>query len=202
MKNLFATCFILFLLTGFSQAQELENHYIATETHDTIVSTNWVTIDKSETLLLSFRMTKHNSQYALELKYNFGKGPVFSVRKGDSVMIKFISGWGFSVFAGDSVVSKVGLSSYPGSLNGAVTEGVHVLYPLTIGEIAAFKSEAVEKMRLYTSRGFDNCIFPKYKRADLSAAAVAVSQIVTDWQIVKYKEDYHPDTKGQKEDKW
>jgi len=197
--------FLLFLiLTITSQAQNVTGSYIATETNDTVVSTEWITIDKSETILFSFRMVKHNSQYALELKYNFGAGPVFSVAKGDSVMIKLLSGWTFSIHAKDSIVSKIGLAAHSGSVHGTVTQGVYVVYPLTIGELIALGSEGIEKVRLYTSRGFDNFIFPKSSQNDIEKASVNIAIPVTNWKRVKYMENYHPVTEipKQKDDKW
>ena len=134
MKTIFATLVILTIVV-LSQAQEIKDCYILTITNDTILSTDWVNLEKSETLLLSFRMVKHNSEYSMELKYNFGKGDVFSVAKGDSVMIKFDSGYSFSIYANDNVISKIGGASYPGSMKGAITQGVCVIYPLTLGHI-------------------------------------------------------------------
>jgi hypothetical protein len=93
--------------------QNLHEHYIATKTHDTVISTSWEILDRTEVFLLSFRMLKHNSQYYLELRYHFGEGPAFSVNKGDSVRVKFLSGWGFSVFANDTVNSQVGMAAFP-----------------------------------------------------------------------------------------
>ena len=203
MKSLLTTILLLFI-SVILQAQKLDGHYIATVTRDTIVTTKWNTLDKSENILLSFRMVKHNSQFALELKFNFGDGPVFSVTKGDSVMIKFISGWGFSLYAKESVVSKVGLSSYSGSMSGAVTQGIYVIYPLTIGQLASFKSETIQKIRLYTSRGFDNFIFPESKYTCFPNAAINVSQHISDWIYIDHTEYYKPNNPvdAQKDDKW
>lgn len=203
MKNILAF-FALVIFSSFSQAQKLGDHYIAIKTNDTIVTTKWTKVEKSEAFLLSFRFSKHNSQYALDLKFNFGDGPGFSVKKGDSVMIKFKSGWGFSLFAKDSVKSKVGMSSYPGSLTGLVTQGLFVTYPMTLGQVIALKTDQIEKMRIYTSRGFDNYIFLKYDYEFFVNAAVAITTPVPEWIYVDNMEENRPSDlmEGQKDEKW
>ncbi len=208
IKHLVMKCILLLLImvtfTNFSQAQKLDDHYIAIKTNDTIVTTKWMKVEKSEAFLLSFRFSKHNSQYSLELKFNFGDGPVFSVKKGDSVMIKFKSGWGFSLFATDSVKSKVGMSAYPGSLTGLVTQGLYVIYPMTLGQVIALKTDQIEKMRIYTSRGFDNYIFLKYDYEFFVNAAVSITTPVPEWIYVDYMVKNKPSDlmEGQKEEKW
>jgi len=200
MKTSLLTFFSIFLLTLSLSAQQLDDHYIVTNTHDTTVTTLWQNVIHTETLLLSIRFAKHNSDYALELKFNFGKGPEFIVPKGDSIMIKFVSGWGFSKYAKDSIISGRGLSAIPGSLAGAVTEGAYVSYPLTFGEVAALAAESVEKIRIYSSRGFDNCLIQKLDRWGISQAALTVSQPIKEWVKLKYKPD--ESLKIQKDSAW
>jgi hypothetical protein len=202
MKTIYIAMFMIIAL--FAKSQKIDEHYIATKTHDTIVTTKWTKVEKSDAFLLSFRLAKHNSQYAIELKFNFGDGPAFSVKKHDSVMIKFKSGWGFSLFSKDSVKSKIGMSSYPGSLTGLVTQGLYVIYPMTLGQVIALKTDQIEKMRIYSSRGFDNYIFLKYDYEYFMKSAIAITTPIAEWILVDYMKEDKPDDimEGQKDEKW
>lgn len=196
---------IIFLCTSVAIGQDIKECYITMDTHDTLVATDWVKTKPSESLLVSFRMSKRNSIYYLELKYHFGKGSQFSITKGDSVKIKFKSGWGYTVFSSDSVVSKIGLAKIPGSTSGTITQGIYALYPLTIGEIAAMQFENIEKMRIYTSRGFDNFICPEWYQKFLKNAAVNILKPVSEYKLVQHGSDYKevPESmEKQKEESW
>ena len=200
MKHLVILMLLLFNLS--LQGQDLKDHYIVTSTHDTFVSTFWQTLENSKTMLLAFRFAKHNSEYSLEFKYHFG-GDNFKVEKGDSVMIKFMSGWTLTIYAKDGVESKKGLASYEGTFDGTVTPGVHVVYPITFGMLAALTTNNIEKVRIYSSRGFDNCIFPKSKRDVIAYKASVVSQRVTEWVTVKNGERQPgKEPKEQKDTSW
>ena len=178
--------FLILLPLIHLQGQALYEHYIATKTHDTVISTSWEILDRTEVFLLSFRMLKHNSQYFLELRYHFGEGPAFRVNKGDSLRVKFLSGWGFSVFAKDNVQSQVGMAAFPQSPWGVVTQGVYVQYPLTVGQMAAFKNEKVEKLWICTSRGFDTYVFKKDYRSEFGIACINLSAPFYEWKLVEY----------------
>jgi|GEM_PF-3162887 len=185
MKH-FLIIFLIVIPLIYLQGQKLCEHYIATKTNDTVISTTWEILDRTEVFLLAFRMVKHNSQYFLELRYHFGEGQAFNVCKGDSVMVKFASGWGFTMFAKDSVRSRVGMAAFPNSPWGAVTQGVYVKYPLTIGQMAAFKNEQVYKIWIYTSRGFDTYVLKKEYRSDFGTACINLSTHFDNWKYIDY----------------
>lgn len=196
---------LIILLSSLTmQSQKIDDHYIVKSTRDTIVTTKWTKVEKTDFFLLSFRLVRHNSSYALELKFNFGDGPVFKVNRGDSVMIKFKSGWGFSLHAKDTVKSKKALSSYPGSMTGLTVQGVYVVYPITLGEILSLRMEKIEKIRLYSSRGFDNYILKEGEPDLFVNAASSITNPIPLWDEmdqlkVEKKEEY---LEGQKDEEW
>lgn len=199
----FATTIIL-LTSLILQGQKIDDHYIVKSTRDTIVTTKWTKVEKTDFFLLSFRLTRHNSAYALELKFNFGDGPVFKVNKGDSIMIKFKSGWGFSLYAKDTVKSKKALSSYPGSMSGLTVQGVYVNYPMAIGQILSLRMEKIEKVRIYSSRGFDNYILKDGEPELFVNAATSITTPIVIWdeedQLKTEKKEEYMD--GQKDEEW
>jgi len=102
------TYILLFVFLSLSiKAQTIDECYINASNLDTVRTTSWFNLENEDTYLLSFRITRINSEFTLDLKYHFGADQRFTVLKGDSVWIKF-PGLTVTLFSLDSVYSKKG----------------------------------------------------------------------------------------------
>lgn len=182
MKPLYATILIL-LVSLAARSQKVDDCYINSKTGDTVYTTYWETLVQTETCLLNFRLVRINRTFSMELKFNFGDSPDFSIAKGDSVWIKFTDGMNLPFYSVDQVESQRGLSAFEGSFKGLTTQGIYARYPLTYFQIVIFQSQLVDKIRIYSSRGFDNVILPKSKRDVISDCATLISRRVEQYQI-------------------
>lgn len=198
MKNLLLS-FVFALITVLTFGQRFDEATINLDTHDTLISTHWKNLEKGDSILISFRFMKINSKYFLDLKFHFG-GVDFSVLKNDSVKIKLVSGFSFTLFANNTVKSANGLASYPGSFAGSVTPGVHVSYPLTIGEVLGLSDTKIDKIRIYSSKGSYTYILSESNRFHVMTLS---QQILLSTDYFEYTRNAEaPVTKKSEEDPW
>jgi len=196
------TQFLILVFIGFSMqaiCQKIDERYINTKTGDTVLSSLWNNVTYEDNGMFSFRMVHMNSDFYLELKFNFGKNPPFWVSKNDSVWVKFSDGLTIQLYSEDSVHSERGMAAIPDFLMGVTIQGVYVKYKLTFMQVMIFQSQPVQKMRVFYSRGFENIVFEKKQGNILSKCAELVSQRVDKYDIISVnpkdseKEKKHPD---------
>ncbi len=202
MKTLF-TILIFFSFAFVSFSQKIDDCYINTKTNDTLLSTLWHNAEYSDDYMLSFRIIRLNSAFILEMKYNFGKAPEFSIAKGDSVWIKFQDGLIISLYSKQAVKSQKGMASYPGTFKGMTTQGVYAKYPLSFIQIMMLQTQPVDKIRIFSSRGFDNIPFSRDDRNTMFTNAKLIAQRVEKYQVISVSPDQDkpmPDKK--KKDEW
>jgi hypothetical protein len=194
---------IFTISTCFSMAQKIDECYVNTKTGDTLVSTLWYNAEYSETSMLSFRLVHHNSDFFLELKYNFGKGPSFWITKNDSVWLKFTDGLTFTVYATDSVHSRRAMSASPGSFKGMTTQGIYAVYRLSFMQLMILQSQNVDKVRIFSSHGFDNIILSRADRKTMLQYAAMITQRVDKYQLISVASDQKKANDDEKkQDDW
>ena len=198
--------FLLLVLASsfmFANAQKIDECYINTKTGDTVLSTLWHNAEYSDASMLSFRFVRQNSKFRIELKYNFGKGPGFTVTKNDSIWVKFVEGWNITLFSQDSVSSQRGMASYPGSLKGVTTQGVYVFYDLSFIQVMTLQTQMVEKVRIFSSRGFDNILFSRDDRKALASQANVITNKIDQYPVISVSDEkIKAKAVEQKKDQW
>ncbi len=132
-------------------------------------------------------MLRKNSVYNLELSYHFGDGSPFSVSKGDSVWIKFLNGFKLVLYSNDSVTSGKGGAMIPGSLKGAVTYGVSVKYNLSQQQLMGFINNETEKIRIFSSKGYNDFNWRERKRALTIQAIKQLIEKSTRYKVCEYE---------------
>ncbi|MFZ4569698.1 MAG: hypothetical protein ACOYM0_01050 [Bacteroidales bacterium] len=177
MKNLFLL--ITILLAGIcTNAQKIDDCYINTRTGDTILTTLWENVVYTDENLLTLRMVKQNSSFYIEFKFNFGKSPSFSITRNDSVWLKFTDNLTLSLYSVDSVTSQRGMAACSVSPKGLTTQGITARYNLTFLQVMILQSQEIEKVRIFTSRGFDNIMIPKSQRKSIMGSAELITRRV------------------------
>jgi hypothetical protein len=122
-------------------------------------------------------MTRLNSQYTIELKYHFGGTEVFTVKRGDSIWIKFDGGMTIPLYALDSVNASRGGATIPGEPVGSVSFGVSVNYGLPMNKLMAFAGNQIDKIRVFLPIGKKDVeIKSEYKPFTVKASAIVLKQ--------------------------
>jgi hypothetical protein len=150
-------CIISLILAPSTQAQNqgLKLCYIDTKTGDTIKATYWKKLIKTSDYLVTFCVSQKNSQRYLEVKFHFGEKEVFSVSDTNSLWIKLANGNTIKLKSRDNVTSRKGITATTEDPSGLTMQGAYVLYPVTHEQSIQMQSTTVEKIRIFTSRGFD-----------------------------------------------
>ena len=201
MKKYILISFMIIISLN-ATSQKLDSWYISSITGDTLTTLKWQNLVYDKTILFSFRMVHINSNYTLELKYNFGDAQPFNVDKNDSIWLKCDNGLTLRLFSAYAVESKKGLSAYDGSVIGNTTYGVYVKYSITYMELKAIELQYVEKIRIFTSRGFDNVFFDIWDQKAISESARLITKKIEDYPIYSNSIEEKPYVDPQKDDKW
>lgn len=189
--------FLCLVSIGLS-AQEKGDCYIDAKTGDTVRNTKWYNLENASTYLISFRFVRINSAFTLELKYHFGEGGNFTIKKGDSLWIKFDNGASITLFSNDSAKSRKGAAAFPGAMRGLVTPGVYVRYPITASNMTAMSVLTVEKFRIFSSRGFDNIPVPRSREDVMKVCSRLIIVPESDCQVKEAKEpEIDPEQKAE-----
>lgn len=197
MKRLFTLSLLLFTLS--LPAQITGESYIMVNGLDTVRKTSWYNLENSSTILLSFRITKLNSDFTLELKYHFGADQRFKVAKGDSIWLKFDNGASLTLFSLDSAISRKAGATYEGSVKGLITPGVHVKYRISTGAVISLTYSKIEKIRIFSSRGFDNLVLNRRQQELIQD----VAKYILSPTVYKFKgEEKKEIPEEQKDEKW
>lgn len=193
--------FILFLSITFSvHSQKFNDCYINTKTHDTLLTTLWKNVIYENNLLLTYRFVKLNSQFFIDLKYNFGKGPEFSISKKDSILFKFENGLILELFSNEEVKSRRGYSAYPDNPKGLTVQGITVRFPLTFIQIMIFQTQKLDKIRIFTSLGNEIAVIPKSLKDNFMNDASQITMKILQYVVVSFNPK-DEDLKSNKDNK-
>jgi hypothetical protein len=173
MKN--KLIFTLLALFGFFSANAqggddglLEKCFIDSKTGDTIIKTKWTRVNYSSKFLLNFRMTRIDSEFTFDLSYHFGPSEPFTVAKGDSVWIKFFGGMKVVLYSKASAQSDKGAAMTSKDLRGATVQGIKVQYIISKTQLLGFAGNEIEKIRIFSSKGYKDILWPKPYQDELS----------------------------------
>ncbi|MCX6245752.1 MAG: hypothetical protein NTU98_13740 [Bacteroidetes bacterium] len=138
-----------------AQTQGLKLCYIDSKTGDTIKATYWKRLIKTSDYLVNFCVSQKNSQRNIELKFHFGEKEDFSVSDTNSLWIKLANGTTIKLKSRENVTSKKGVTATAEDPSGLTMQGAYVFYPISHKQSIEMQSTTVEKIRIFTSRGFD-----------------------------------------------
>jgi hypothetical protein len=153
----FAVIFVVFFgLSGAAQPDNnLKTCFIDARTGDTIKATHWARLVKADFLQVNLRASQKNSQVCLELLFNLGEVEPFSVSDTNSLWLKFQNGTTMILKSRDNTTSKKGITVIPEDLSGVGKQGVHCYYPATHDQYVLLQSYLVEKIRVFSSLGYE-----------------------------------------------
>lgn len=99
-----------------------------------------------------FRLSKVDSLYTFDLKLFFGDRSYFTIRQGDKLMFKLKDGSVHAVESLETKISRTGQGSI--DIIGSVLPGVAISYGMNSDMLDALANNEIEKIRIYTSRGY------------------------------------------------
>lgn len=99
-----------------------------------------------------FRLSKVDSLYTFDLKLFFGDRSYFTIRQGDKLMFKLNDGAVWQIESLETKISRTGQGSI--DIIGSALPGVAISYGMNSDMLDALANNKIEKIRIYTSRGY------------------------------------------------
>lgn len=160
--------FIIFLFAPLlSPAQKIVENKIDDFTKSKVIRTNWETFLIAKQLSGYVRCSQIDERLFLEFKIMLGGGaPVFSVKEGESLMLKLNTDSIVSLSIPKSEVSCKGCGAI--GLIGSAAHGMHLEFFLTKTTIETLTQNSIVKLRFYTRDGYAESEI-KEKNRDLIA---------------------------------
>jgi len=200
MRKIISLFFSLIVGPSFGQYY-IDKAYVNTYTNDTVVYTYWQNLSTNKTFVLNYRFYKLNSKYFLQLRYSFGDAPRFSITKNDSVWFKFTDLSTIVLYAEKEVKSMKGMGSTSSVFKGVTTYGIDAKYLLSNDDMKKILYYGIEKIRIFSSRGFDNLDISDDKQESMASYAHAI--IVKPWKYKKVNKFEDSNVSGdQKKEEW
>jgi len=172
---------MFFTIQVFSQ--KIDFSYINKKTNDTIVATVWQNLIDEKSMLLNVRFLKENSQVYMQLRFNFGSKNPFIISKTDSLWLKLESGYTMKIAPADTGKSGKGISTIESSPRGLTTQGVDILYPVSLFELMALQTDPVEKLRIFSSEEPKTAILDSRPKRIIKDNAELINQKITNYVV-------------------
>ena len=165
MKHVFyAFVFTLFVFNTWGQVS-LDKCFIDAA-NDTIKTTEWCAVHRSRDFLLNFRITKKNSHCTLELKFHLGNYGLFSVSDTNLLWLKLLNGETIKLRSLSNTEAVKGGGSI--GIPGITVPGVYVLYEVPDSIARILRSVYIDKMRIFTSKGYNDGVIGTFGGSKIS----------------------------------
>lgn len=161
------SAFILF--TNDLISQEIVEDKIDEFTNNSVKRTSWEKLVWEMDLTVYYRISKINEIVLIELKAS--NRSVFSIAKDQELMLKLVNGEIIKLLNVEYVLTCTGCGAI--GLNGSGAEGIHATYMLDKETIDKIKVSQIEKIRIYTSKGyFEKELKEKFAKSIISSISL------------------------------
>jgi hypothetical protein len=138
-------------LTQYVSAQKLREDKIDEFTSDTIRSTHFEVFCMNMKFMAQIAVTKINNRMALEVKLSTEES-LRSIEKDEEFMIKLKNGQVVKLLSNEFVQACKGCAAK--GLMGSGADGIHAFYRIEPEQIQKLIESPVEKIRIYTHKGY------------------------------------------------
>ena len=149
MKTLFL---IVFFSPTFCFAQKLKENKIDEFTNASVKRTSWETITYSGRFVAYARISKIDDTYYLNLRVMLPSSEVFSIDKGDELMIKTVTDSIVTLYNLEYGISCTGCGAK--GLLGSGVQGMEVSYKIPSEIVSYLLNNKIKKLRIYTTDGY------------------------------------------------
>ena len=148
--NFFFSILLFQISTSNISAQEIVEDQTDEFTKNVIKRTSWEKLAMDSKIMAYFRFSKINNNLYFDLK--IGDGSVFSIDKGQEFMFKSIDGDVIKIQNAEYKLTCAGCAAI--GVMGSSGQGIMTSYLIDNETAVQLKSINVEKVRVYTSKGY------------------------------------------------
>jgi len=161
MRKVYLILFTLF--TAFCNAQKISEDYIDEFTKNHVKRTDWEALTFEIKAVTSYRFSKIDNQYFLQLKIMLGD-VYFSINENDELMLKFTNEEIVTLKNIKSTTTCVGCGAT--GFNGSQSQGINVSYNISNEQYQLLTQNSISKIRIYTNKSYIDLEIKK-KKADI-----------------------------------